>query len=180
MVLGHPCPGPHLIVVPGCCLMCPVTLLWSPTMLPAAQPAFSADVRKACQTYLALHAGGFKAPELQCGVLPCEYGGMPCVPSTQADTDVFKMLLPLNNMSGDCFAVWGVARGSDIPDGLVDGSKDFSPVQYNNNGSVNLDSDFNANFTRDACYLKIRDINSTNPDQHLNRNLHCWTGAQRL
>ena len=128
---------------------------------------FSAVVRIACLTYLALHAGGFKASQQQCGAMPRDYGGMPCVPSTQAGTDIFKMLLPLNTMSGDCFAVWGVAQGSHIHDSLVDGSTDFSPVQYNNDSSFNLDSDFNANFTRDACYLKIMDINSTNPDQHL-------------
>ena len=71
-------------------------------------------------------------------MLPCDYGGMPCVPSTQTDTDVFKTLLALNNMSGDCFNVYGLARGSDIPDGLVDGSTDFSPLQYTNNGSLNV------------------------------------------
>ena len=150
------------------------------TVSPAARSTLSAVVRTACLTCLALHAGGFKEPKLQCGVLPCEYGGMPCVPSTQADTDVFKTLLALNNMSGDCFAVWGVARGSDIPEGLV-GSPILnrtSPVQYTNGGSFNWSSEFSKDFNRDGCYLKIRDINSTNPDQHVNhtKNVLCTAG----
>jgi hypothetical protein len=128
----------------------------------------------------ALHAGGFKAPQLQCGVLPCDYGGMPCVPSTQADTDVFKTLLALNNMSGDCFAIHGMARGSEIDDRLIGGPifGRTSPVQYNNSGHFDMSSNFSAQFNKNACYLKIRDINSTNPYQHLNhtKNVLCTAG----
>ena len=131
-----------------------------------------------------LITGSYKAPEPCCGVLPCEFGGMPGIPSTQASTNVFKTLLPLSNMSADCFAVWGIADGGTFLADHTAGHNSSVLMQVTDemfesdlNDGHNA-SYINANVKKDACYLKIRDTDYSNEEQHLThtKTILCTAG----
>ena len=128
-----------------------------------------------------LVTGGFNTPPLQCGVLPCARGGMPCVPSTQSSIDVFRSLQSLNNMSGDCFAVSGIATGTTLLQNLPAGS---TPVQYKGGlpflsiREAKNEAAFSQGFLKQACYLNITSINATDPGFYIGntKDILCTAG----
>ena len=128
-----------------------------------------------------LVTGGFGAPPLQCGVLPCDKGGIPCVPSTQSSVGVFKSLQALNNMSGDCFAVSGIATGSTLLQNLPARN---TLVQYKGGfpllsiREARKNASISQGFLEQACYLNITSINTTDPSFYIGntKNILCTAG----
>ena len=87
-------------------------------------------------------------------------------------------------MSGDCLAVWGIADGETLLADHTAGHNSSMLMQVTNEmfesdlNDGHSASYINANFKKDACYLKIRDKDYSNEEQHLThiKNILCTAG----